>query len=543
MTVKQLWKKCFAPDKTPYYYNTVTKVSQWNRPSDYKSSKHQVWHKCKSSDNETYYYNSKTHESVWKKPKDYVEERKSSSKTESNKSEQKIKKSSPDTKKLNSNPIDSTQERIKIRKFKNLLIESNIQPNSVWSKVSSKIKNDHRFKLLPNRDMIKIFEEFKAKKLQDEKLNDTKLIEQKCKFLQEFLLKDTRMTSAMSYEEADEVFEQDEPWCNLEDSDRRKIFHKVLPNIFSKEVKRMKDAKDHNINKLKKLFEINPLINYQTTWAEAQQYLLENEEFINDSDIQNMDKEDALNLFQAHIKKLESIHKEELDLVSRARELYYAENRQKFIKLLKNLHKTRILTDNSTWKQIYPHIKDSLEFLEMIASPGSSPLDIFKFFIRDIQYNYTEDVAALKTVLKDYGYEITMKTSYDNFYKFVKSVRDLSHVRKANVAYFYDVVMSRLKHTKKVSEPVTPYERKRQNFKKLLFKLGRGVITAECKYSDIMKHILDSKEYKDFADETEKYRIFKKMKRHFYKYDKAEKVRSSQDFFSTSDSDQDSDSS
>lgn len=52
-------------------------------------------------------------------------------------------------------------------------------------------------------------------------------------------------------------------------------------------------------------------VTHRTTWQEAQQLLLDNPTFAEDAELLGMDKEDALTIFEDHIRELEKEHEAE----------------------------------------------------------------------------------------------------------------------------------------------------------------------------------------------------------------------------------------
>ena len=60
-------------------------------------------------------------------------------------------------------------------------------------------------------------------------------------------------------------------------------------------------------------------ISFKTTWSEAQQMLIDNPTFSEDTELLSMDKEDALIVFAEHIKQLEEEEEEDRDKVRRRR--------------------------------------------------------------------------------------------------------------------------------------------------------------------------------------------------------------------------------
>ncbi|MEN2498315.1 MAG: PRP40 pre-mRNA processing factor 40 [Marteilia pararefringens] len=360
--------------------------------------------------------------------------------------------------------------------------------------------------------MKRVFLSFRSKMIQEEKLSENDVIENKRRNLEEFLLNDSRINSSHKYPELDEIYEHEDVWTDLPDSYRRKVVEKINPQLLNRELRQLKLMRDTNIEKIKILFKTIPGINYKITWAETQQLLLENEEFMSDKDLQNMDKEDALNIFQDHIIELERVHKEEIEFIEQSKRLYYAECREKFWELLQKLYDWRKIHKDSSWKQIYPLIKEENEFKNMLGIPGSSPLDIFKIFHFDMRTNYLHDTEVIEKVMKSHSIEIHSRTSFESFYSNLKHYSETSSTRRSNMLMYYDMMMSKLKKVKRKVDAFTPYEKKRVAFKKILYRLGNKVITKTTKYNEVIRRISDTPEFKDFNDENEKYRIFKKMR-------------------------------
>eukprot|EP01119_Soliformovum_irregulare_P001434 TRINITY_DN1113_c1_g1_i4.p1 TRINITY_DN1113_c1_g1~~TRINITY_DN1113_c1_g1_i4.p1 ORF type:complete len:495 (-),score=167.90 TRINITY_DN1113_c1_g1_i4:1287-2771(-) len=81
-----LWSEAFTEDGTPYYYNTETNETVWEKPSDFDSRESEVhntpivslqssslppnWEESTDGDGNIYYYNALTQETSWEKPSD-----------------------------------------------------------------------------------------------------------------------------------------------------------------------------------------------------------------------------------------------------------------------------------------------------------------------------------------------------------------------------------------------------------------------------------------------------------------------------------------
>lgn len=72
-------------------------------------------------------------------------------------------------------------------------------------------------------------------------------------------------------------------------------------------------------------------VTHKTTWQEAQSLLLQHTSFAEDADLLDMDKEDALLVFENHIRQLEKDEEEEKERDKKRRKRQERKNRDGFI--------------------------------------------------------------------------------------------------------------------------------------------------------------------------------------------------------------------
>lgn len=72
-------------------------------------------------------------------------------------------------------------------------------------------------------------------------------------------------------------------------------------------------------------------VNHRTTWQEAQAALLQHSSFGEDADLLEMDKEDALLVFENHIRQLEKDEEEEKEREKKRKKRQERKNRDGFI--------------------------------------------------------------------------------------------------------------------------------------------------------------------------------------------------------------------
>lgn len=80
-----------------------------------------------------------------------------------------------------------------------------------------------------------------------------------------------------------------------------------------------------------------------------------------------MDKEDALIVFEEHIRVLEKEQMEEKEREKRRMKRQARKNRDAFLALLDHLHEEGKLTSMSLWVELYPIISADIRFSAMLG--------------------------------------------------------------------------------------------------------------------------------------------------------------------------------
>lgn len=139
------------------------------------------------------------------------------------------------------------------------------------------------------------------------------------------------MTSTTKYYKCEEIFGALETWRAVGDTDRRDIYDVVVFNLAKREKEEAKQLKKRNTKRLAQVLDIMTDVTYKTTWQEAQALLLQHQGFAEDADLLQMDKEDALMVFENHIRQLEKDEEEEKEREKRRRKRQERKNRDGFI--------------------------------------------------------------------------------------------------------------------------------------------------------------------------------------------------------------------
>ncbi|XP_030052709.1 pre-mRNA-processing factor 40 homolog B isoform X1 [Microcaecilia unicolor] len=259
------------------------------------------------------------------------------------------------------------------------------------------------------------FNAYKSQREKEEKEEARLKAKEAKEKLQRYLEQHEKMTSTTRYRKAEQMFGECEVWSVVPDRDRKEIYDDVLFFLAKKEKEQAKQLRKHNIQALKNILDNMSNVSFQTTWSEAQQYLMDNPTFAEDEDLQNMDKEDALICFEEHIRVLEKEEEEEKEKTRVREKRQERKNRESFQAFLDELHETGQLHSMSTWMELYPSVSTDTRFANMLGQPGSTPLDLFKFYVEDLKARFHDEKKIVKDILKDRSFSVEVNTTFEDF--------------------------------------------------------------------------------------------------------------------------------
>ncbi|XP_040089977.1 pre-mRNA-processing factor 40 homolog B isoform X9 [Oryx dammah] len=294
----------------------------------------------------------------------------------------------------------SNREKAK-QAFKELLRDKAVPSNASWEQAMKMVVTDPRYSALPKLSEKKqAFNAYKAQREKEEKEEARLRAKEAKQTLQHFLEQHERMTSTTRYRRAEQTFGELEVWAVVPERDRKEVYDDVLFFLAKKEKEQAKQLRRRNIQALKSILDGMSSVNFQTTWSQAQQYLMDNPSFAQDHQLQNMDKEDALICFEEHIRALEREEEEERERARLRERRQQRKNREAFQTFLDELHETGQLHSMSTWMELYPAVSTDIRFANMLGQPGSTPLDLFKFYVEELKARFHDEKKIIKDILK-----------------------------------------------------------------------------------------------------------------------------------------------
>ncbi|CAK1601095.1 unnamed protein product [Parnassius mnemosyne] len=566
------WSEHKAPDGRTYYYNSVTKQSLWEKPDDLKTPAEKllsscVWKEYTTDAGRVYYHNIETKESSWVIPKELQEIKDKIAAEEAAQAAlnadippgevplpaspataptsgssaldeamaktlaaidpnlannipipeeikpEEIAAPPPLTGTDSNEPTPELQYKDKkeaIEAFKELLRDRNVPSNASWEQCVKIISKDPRYATFKKLNEKKqAFNAYKTQKLKDEREEQRLRTKKNRENLEEFLLSCDRVTSLTKYYKCEEMFSNLEIWRCVPDSDRRDIFADCIYTIAKREKEEAKALKKRNMKMLAQVLENMNEITYSSTWSEAQVLLLENSAFKNDVSLLGMDKEDALIVFEQHIRNLEAEYLQEKEQIKKRNKRQQRKNRDNFLALLDSLHEEGKLTSMSLWVELYPVISSDIRFSAMLGQSGSTPLDLFKFYVENLKARFHDEKKVIKEILKEKEFEVKPDTTFEEFATIVCEDSKSASLDAGNVKLTYNSLLEKAeaRNREKLKEESKAQKKIESAFK---WALSDANVDHQLSWSEVKEKLdLSAPEFAAVPDEEDRIRIYK----------------------------------
>ncbi|XP_042206058.1 pre-mRNA-processing factor 40 homolog A-like isoform X2 [Homarus americanus] len=398
--------------------------------------------------------------------------------------------------------------------FKEFLRDKGVPSDATWDKAVRMIQNDARYEAFNKLNEKKqAFNAYKVQRAKEEK-EEQRLRAKKAKEdLEHFLLNSERMSSSIKYYRCHEMFQHLELWKTVPESERREVYEDVVFNLAKKEKEENKAMRKRNMKVLSEILDSMTNITFKTTWSEAQQMLIDNPTFAEDTDLLSMDKEDALIVFAEHIKQLEEEEEEERERQKKRVKRQQRKCRDNYIALLDELHEQGKLTSMSLWVELYPMISADIRFTAMLGQPGSTPLDLFKFYVADLKSRFHDEKKIIKEILKEKSFEVQVKTSFKEFATVVCDDPRSATLDAGNVKLTYNALIEKAEAREK--------ERQKEEARKMR-RLEAGLraafksigVDSGSTWEDVRPRVQHLSSFTAVTIEAERIRIFKEYQQH-----------------------------
>ncbi|XP_077779931.1 pre-mRNA-processing factor 40 homolog B isoform X4 [Podarcis muralis] len=593
--VKPSWTEHRAPDGRVYYYNSETKQSSWEKPDELKSKAELLlsrcpWREYRSETGKPYYYNTQSKESRWTRPRDLddiealIKEEEEEAERQQQPQQPEAPLSGPDSPTPSSAATSDTEgtggiegqetpgteggptaaeEEIAsscdpVRRdeedrgpgnawsnkeeakqaFKELLKDKGVPASASWEQAMKLISTDPRFSSLPKLSEKKqAFNAYKAQRDKEEKEEARLRAKEAKEELQRFLEQHSKMSSITRYRKAEQMFGELEVWAVVPERDRKEIYDDVLFFLAKKEKEHAKQLRKRNIQALKSILDSMSRVSFQTTWSEAQQYLMDNPSFAEDEDLQtcptllaqsdappcpaelgplpplsDMDKEDALICFEEHIRTLEREEEEERERGRLRERRQQRKNREAFQAFLDELHESGRLHSMSTWMELYPSLSTDRRFANMLGQPGSTPLDLFKFYVEDLKARFHDEKKIIKDILKDRSFSVEINTTFEDFAHVISFDKRAATLDAGNIKLTFNSLLEKAeaREREREKEETRKMRRKEAAFKSML-RQAAPPLEPNTAWDEVRERFVNNIAFEQITLESERIRLFREF--------------------------------
>lgn len=394
--------------------------------------------------------------------------------------------------------------------FKQLLRDKGVSSKFTWDQAMKAILHDPRYKALPKLSEKKqAFNTYKNQRAKEEKEEARLRIKQAKEELEQWLLHTPLISSLTTYRKADIMFRAEKIWAGVEETERREIFKEAIVRREVSEKQKAKEMRKRNIKALADILDGMGDISFATTWAQTQRLLVENAAFAADKDLQNMDKEDALIVFEEHIRSLETEEEKERLAEKLRTRRYQRKCREAFRAFLDQLHGQGSLNSMSLWSELYPIISPDPRFDAMLGQPGSTPLDLFKFYVEDLKARFSEEKRLMKEILKEKDFSVNIETTYEEFQNILCGEERARGVDGGNMKLCYNSLMEKAEAAEKERE--REEQRRRRRLESALKSTLRQLappLDPQATWDDVRPRIASEKSFLDIPSEDERQAVF-----------------------------------
>ena len=137
--------------------------------------------------------------------------------------------------------------------------------------------------------------------------------------------------------------------------------------------------------------------------------------------------------------------------------------RDDYHELLSGYNTRGTIISTSTWAETFTQFRQDSRFLKMLEQPGSTPLDVFKFYVEDLKKRYSKDKKRIRDVLKQSKRKVTVETSYDEYERWLSVEDAINQLGVGNAALCFRSLVEKAaeKSSEKTAEKPSSHRSKR----------------------------------------------------------------------------------
>ena len=184
--------------------------------------------------------------------------------------------------------------------------------------------------------------------------------------------------------------------------------------------------------------------------------------------------------------------------------------RHGFLVLLDELHEQGKLNSMSLWMDLYPIISQDVRFTNMLGQPGSTPLDLFKFYVEDLKARFHDEKKVVKEILRDKGFSVDLGTSFEDLAYVISEDKRAIGLDSGNIKLTFNSLIEKAEAREKerLKDEARKLRKIESSFRSLL-KSGPVEIDETSKWDEVKDKLEKDQAFQAITLESERIRLFK----------------------------------
>ncbi|PHH68843.1 hypothetical protein CDD80_7203 [Ophiocordyceps camponoti-rufipedis] len=490
------WREHRTPDGRVYFYNSVTKVTQWTKPEELmtpaeRSLANQPWKEYTAEGGRKYWYNTETQQSSWEMPEAFKnalgagENRSalppptapsgpaaitsptsasnaaantaaSTASTANTSGRQSFRdpvrnsRDSSDQRQLarsfvpatESAPEYATQEEA-IAAFTKALRRHGVQHDWTWEQAVRAVAKDPQFRAIRKPKVRReTFEKFCHDMVAQEKERAQERFAKLRADFQTMLKRHPEIKHYTRWKTARPMLEGETHFRATDDeTERRQLFDEYIVELRKKHKEEESAQRKAAIDAFRELLPKLD-ITASTRWLDGQQIISKATQ--DDAKYKALTKCDILLKFQDHVKALERAlnAKKQHDKTMRFRQ--ERRNRDGFRALLTELVEKQHIKAGTKWSHVYHLFADDPRYLNMLGQTGITSMEMFWYRVHEEDLKIRENRNYALDVLQDKRFELTPQTSIDEFLSVMRNDTRTASLDEDTLRLIYNRLLEKL---------------------------------------------------------------------------------------------------
>ncbi|XP_023312754.1 pre-mRNA-processing factor 40 homolog A-like, partial [Anoplophora glabripennis] len=177
---------------------------------------------------------------------------------------------------------------------------------------------------------------------------------------------------------------------------------------------------------------------------------------------------------------------------------------------------------------------------------GSTPLDLFKFYVEDLKSRFHDEKKIIKEILREKDFEVKVDTTFDQFATVICEDKRSATLDAGNVKLTFNSFLEKaeVKEKERLKEETKRLKKLENNFKNLLRELN---VDFELSWDEVRPKLESEKEFVAFDSDSERVKVYKDFQHemeescsHHHSRSKKSKKKKSKKYKSSSTSESDS---